>query len=185
MIKKRASVLQAKLLQTFPAFLARKTSPQNPFRLSAMNLQLQVVLLSLLGLAFAKTYPDFDLIDHVNSVQSTWRAGVNPGFVGVTEEYARGLCGALKGGPKLPVKEITPLKDIPDSFDARKNWPGCPTIQEVRDQGACGSCWVRYTESIVCCTAHRSARCLMCLCTVWLELGCWFPSPTVLASVML
>lgn len=31
--------------------------------------------------------------------------------------------------------------DLPESFDARTQWPNCPTIQEIRDQGSCGSCW--------------------------------------------
>ena len=30
---------------------------------------------------------------------------------------------------------------IPDSFDARKYWPQCPTIKAIRDQAQCGSCW--------------------------------------------
>jgi cathepsin B len=103
---------------------------------------LRVALLSLaFGLAFAG-YPDFELIDHVNSVQRTWRAGINQRFIGTTEEYAKGLCGVREGGPKLPLMEIEPLKDIPDAFDARKQWPNCPTLMEVRDQGSCGSCWV-------------------------------------------
>ena len=115
---------------------------------------LRVALLSLaFGLALA-LYPDFELIDHVNSVQRTWRAGVNPRFIGTTEEYAKGLCGVREGGPKLPLKEIEPLKDIPDSFDARKQWPYCPTLMEVRDQGSCGSCWVR-----------RSLCCIVACCS--------------------
>lgn len=32
--------------------------------------------------------------------------------------------------------------DIPDSFDAREEWPECPSTKEIRDQGSCGSCWV-------------------------------------------
>ena len=106
-------------------------------------LQVALLTLALSSSGLCKTYPDFELIDYVNSVQSSWRAGVNPGFVGVTEDYARGLCGALKGGPQLPVKEIEPLRDIPDSFDARKQWSYCPSLMEIRDQGSCGSCWVR------------------------------------------
>ena len=33
--------------------------------------------------------------------------------------------------------------ELPDEFDARVQWPDCPTIKEIRDQGSCGSCWVR------------------------------------------
>lgn len=32
---------------------------------------------------------------------------------------------------------------IPKQFDARKKWRKCRTIGVVRDQGLCGSCWVR------------------------------------------
>ena len=103
---------------------------------------LRFAVLALACSLATAVYPDLDLIDYVNSVQSGWRAGVNTRFVGVSEEYARGLCGALKSGTKLPEKEIEPLKDLPKSFDARVEWSRCPSIQEIRDQGSCGSCWV-------------------------------------------
>lgn len=135
---------------------------------------LQAVVLALLcSVALAKKYPDTDLIHYVNSVQSSWRAGVNLGFVGATEDYIKGLCGALKGGPELFVKEVEVGKDIPASFDAREQWPYCPTIQEIRDQGSCGSCWafgavesmsdrfcIKYNIS-----AHISAENLMTCCS--------------------
>lgn len=42
-----------------------------------------------------------------------------------------------------------PNVDLPDEFDARKQWSNCPTIKEIRDQGSCGSCWVRF-GGIIC-----------------------------------
>ena len=37
---------------------------------------------------------------------------------------------------------------LPDTFDARQQWRNCPTIQQIRDQGSCGSCWVRLTKQV-------------------------------------
>ncbi|XP_046688746.1 cathepsin B-like [Homalodisca vitripennis] len=32
-------------------------------------------------------------------------------------------------------------EQLPENFDSRLQWPHCPTIREIRDQGSCGSCW--------------------------------------------
>lgn len=32
-------------------------------------------------------------------------------------------------------------EDLPTTFDAREQWPGCDSIKEIRDQSSCGSCW--------------------------------------------
>jgi len=34
-----------------------------------------------------------------------------------------------------------PKLDLPAEFDSAKNWPTCDTINMIRDQSACGSCW--------------------------------------------
>lgn len=55
------------------------------------------------------------------------------------------MCGTYLNTPpelRLPEKKMEPLKDLPATFDSRTQWPNCPTLKEVRDQGACGSCWV-------------------------------------------
>ena len=48
------------------------------------------------------------------------------------------------GMNRLPLKDALSetAQDIPDNFDAREQWPNCPTIGEIRDQASCGSCWV-------------------------------------------
>jgi len=81
----------------------------------------------------------------VNSLATTWTAGLNEGSLvaGATTEQVKRLLGVREGGPKLPVKkefEVAP-EDLPDNFDSRTNWPLCASIQAVRDQSACGSCF--------------------------------------------
>lgn len=34
---------------------------------------------------------------------------------------------------------------LPQQFDSREQWPNCPTLKEIRDQGSCGSCWVSFS----------------------------------------
>lgn len=96
-----------------------------------------------------------EIIDYVNDQQTTWRAAKSERFAGLTEEYVRNLCGAyLTGGPELPEKEIEVRSDIPDSFDARTQWPNCLSISDIRDQGACGSCWVSDRVNVCCVVLH-------------------------------
>ena len=40
----------------------------------------------------------------------------------------------------MPVHRLA-VSDLPDSFDARDQWPKCDSIREIRDQSSCGSCW--------------------------------------------
>jgi len=85
------------------------------------------------------------LVNKVNSLATTWTAGLNKGSLvdGATLQQVKALMGAKKGGPKLPIKtqfDVSP-KDLPTQFDSRVQWPQCASIKKVRDQSACGSCY--------------------------------------------
>ncbi len=46
------------------------------------------------------------------------------------------LPGHAEQVKQLPKMVHDVPNDLPDNFDARDQWPNCPTIKEVRDQGA-------------------------------------------------
>lgn len=63
-------------------------------------------------------------------------------------KYISHLMGVLPNSkfflPRKMKHDIPEGFTLPDSFDSRIQWPNCPTIGEIRDQGSCGSCWVIY-----------------------------------------
>ena len=101
-----------------------------------------------------------DFIDQINAKQSTWKAGPNK-FQRWSRTSIKRLMGVLpehaKQMKQFPTIVHDVPNDLPESFDARDQWPNCPTIKEVRDQGrlvsfllsfiylcincSCGSCW--------------------------------------------
>ncbi|XP_029903112.1 cathepsin Bb [Myripristis murdjan] len=107
------------------------------------QLTLLCVLLALSGLSLARPHLPIlssEMVDFINKANTTWKAGQN--FYNVDISYVKGLCGALLNGPRLPeVEHAVEGVRLPDSFDPRLQWPNCPTIQQIRDQGSCGSCW--------------------------------------------
>ena len=94
------------------------------------------LLFAILALALAHPPRLVEVAKDVNSKHTTWLA--NEAIP--TRDYTQFL-GALKGGKKLPVKEIEILDDLPTEFDPAKQWPECPSLKEIRDQSVCGSCW--------------------------------------------
>uniref|UniRef100_H3DJZ9 Cathepsin B n=1 Tax=Tetraodon nigroviridis TaxID=99883 RepID=H3DJZ9_TETNG len=81
-----------------------------------------------------------EMVNYINKLNSTWTAGHN--FHNVDYSYVKKLCGTLLKGPKLPlmIRYAGDIK-LPKEFDSREQWPNCPTLKEIRDQGSCGSCW--------------------------------------------
>lgn len=90
-----------------------------------------------------------EFIEIVRNKATTWKVGRN--FAkSVPKSHFHRLMGVLPNAHNfaLPEKKFVlgdqvGLSDIdvPEEFDARKAWPNCPTISEIRDQGSCGSCW--------------------------------------------
>jgi len=86
----------------------------------------------------------------VNSdTENTWTAGHNKYFDNIPYNTIKQMMGVPKNRNKmqLPIRTIEHFGDsiesdpLPDNFDPRQQWPTCPTIKEIRDQAACGSCW--------------------------------------------
>ncbi|XP_044269569.1 cathepsin B-like [Tribolium madens] len=86
-----------------------------------------------------------DFIDSINQKQSHWVARRN--FPeNTSNEFFYTLNGFLGLHPDpnyKPEKVIHNfnLEDIPKTFDARTKWPNCESLNRIRDQGSCGSCW--------------------------------------------
>ncbi|CAN7942201.1 unnamed protein product, partial [Ixodes hexagonus] len=80
------------------------------------------------------------MVDYINFMNTTWTAGHNKGHMDL--ETIRRKLGVHRDNHKYRLPELVHQEtDIPDQFDSRDKWGNCPTIREIRDQGACGSCW--------------------------------------------
>ena len=106
-----------------------------------------IILTVLVCLASAKSLEKSlkplsnEMIDYINKNARTWTAGKSK-FDDWSLKSIKRLMGVLPGHKStLPVIFHDDVKDLPDNFDARTQWPNCASIGEVRDQGSCGSCW--------------------------------------------
>eukprot|EP01013_Petalomonas_cantuscygni_P007363 TRINITY_DN1914_c2_g1_i1.p1 TRINITY_DN1914_c2_g1~~TRINITY_DN1914_c2_g1_i1.p1 ORF type:complete len:377 (-),score=71.22 TRINITY_DN1914_c2_g1_i1:239-1330(-) len=86
------------------------------------------------------------MVQHINSVQNTWKAAVNPRFRGMTKEEVKRTLGVVPNNAELVRTHTTPYVKkgltVPDSFDSATNWPRCAKIiADIRDQSNCGCCW--------------------------------------------
>ncbi|GFO10329.1 cathepsin b [Plakobranchus ocellatus] len=110
-----------------------------------------VVLVAVVQARLPK--PDFGLlsdeeIHYINNIaKTTWTAGRN--FDPKDHLHVKRILGthvhkSEHKARRLPVQEFAHKikeSDLPENFDPRVQWPNCPSLKEVRDQGDCGSCW--------------------------------------------
>jgi len=109
-----------------------------------------VALVAIAAVSAASLHGDAErarIIATVNKSGAKWTAGVNSRFAGKPIHAVKRQLGVRDVNPpawKRPPYKVHTGFDIaalPDNFDSRQNWPSCPSIQEVRDQSDCGSCW--------------------------------------------
>jgi cathepsin B len=88
---------------------------------------------------------DSDIIRAVNSnPKATWVAGENAVFKGKTLSQIRHMFGVFLVDKENTIQKYSSgnvTMNLPDNFDSQTNWPQCKTINDIRNQGQCGSCW--------------------------------------------
>ncbi|GBP91395.1 Cathepsin B [Eumeta japonica] len=157
-----------------------------------MQMLFVVVAVCACGVAADTLHPLSDeFIAMINGRQNTWTAGRNfP--LDTPFAHIKKLMGALPDQhfKNLDVKmhgdEV--LASLPAQYDPRDRYPDCPTLNEVRDQGSCGSCWafgaVEAMSDRVCIASngtkhiHFSAEDLLSCCPIC-GLGCNGGMPTL------
>jgi len=118
-----------------------------------LRMKLVTQTASALLCALASAAPEHEptireMVKDLKDIPKSWVAGFNNKFNpdAKPSEYAH-LMGSLEIPAHLDLPEHTRprmMKDseIPASFDPRDGWGAmCPSLNEIRDQGSCGSCW--------------------------------------------
>ncbi|CAB3397527.1 unnamed protein product [Caenorhabditis bovis] len=105
-----------------------------------------LIALSFLGLVAANAIPkEFSpkgqaLVDKINRAQNLWKAE-NYDFSKMKVQKKLMDLKYVAPNSEEDVKQIEEASSIPDSFDARQQWPNCVSINNIRDQSDCGGCW--------------------------------------------
>jgi cathepsin B len=96
---------------------------------------------ALVGLA-AATHPiNEDIVSDIKSKTSNWtpmEVATNP-LANKSAEEIRGMLGTIIAEPFGFQQPAVSNAEVPATFDARTEWPGC--VHDIRDQAQCGSCW--------------------------------------------
>ena len=88
-------------------------------------------------------------VDKINAIPGlSWTASADQGSTigGASLQSIKALLGAKTRIKRTDIPLRTFSKEerdvpVPESFDSAAHWKQCPSIAEIRDQSACGSCW--------------------------------------------
>ena len=106
------------------------------------------------------------IIRDVNQKQSSWKAAHNH-ITRMPKSEARKLLGVDMDGLhafswRVQSYSAAEIAAAPETFDSREQWPDCPTMQEIRNQKHCGSCWafgaVEAMSDRICVHNHEVVR---------------------------
>lgn len=104
----------------------------------------KICILALLAVVNAGYYEELTArqVPEIMKQKPSWIAGHNKYLAGKTEAQLKRLAGTkMDKKSVLPMVFPKPTGTLPDTFDARQQWPQCPEIGFIRDQADCGSCW--------------------------------------------
>jgi len=79
-----------------------------------------------------------EIANKVNSLKITWKAtAYNRDFKSLLRTYSHNNTVVSLPEKKFENKNY----NLPESYDPREKFPKCESLNEVRDQANCGSCW--------------------------------------------
>ena len=118
-------------------FLYCRYNYKNHIIQSYLTIVMLVVLLLFISLtATGNCQCSQQLVNNINRLGTTWRAQTS-----FPTGQMPDVCGTMDPG-KIPMQKVQLMSTIPSEFDARVKWSHCQTMNLIRNQGRCGSCWV-------------------------------------------
>jgi len=107
-------------------------------------MKLLILLAGLIAFVACQNPLSDEFIKEINSKATTWKAGRNfhrDQDINVLRRMMGVHPDAQDFRLAILLHDEVDAADLPENFDSREQWPNCPTINEIRDQGSCGSCW--------------------------------------------
>lgn len=92
-----------------------------------------------------------EYVDNINSQNLSWTAKKY-----FDKEWVIGKRDGMLPDYKMKVRQLDNVVShsddaivIPEFFDAREKWSTCKSINMIRVQSTCGSCWVRQKTKVI------------------------------------